>query len=81
MAPPDDNPLLWEWELVATQTRQMRGGTITDEAWVARRPEGWYAIADLARPPQGPYASHQEAVAQATALLAPARRGRRRRRP
>lgn len=78
MAAPDENPLLWEWELAATQTCQTRGGPITDEAWVAQRPEGWYAVADLACPPQDPDASYQEAATQAAALLGPSRLRRRR---
>jgi hypothetical protein len=40
MARPEDNHLLWDWEVVVTVTRSTRQGSYTVEGRVARQPDG-----------------------------------------
>jgi hypothetical protein len=75
MGRPEDDHKLWEWEVVATDTRRTRQGPRTQEARVAQRPDGWYILATHLTVPQGPYLTYATAVEAARAAV---REGRRR---
>ena len=75
MARPEDDHLLWDWEVVATATHKTRHGPRTLEGRVAHRPDGWYMLATDLTVPQGPYLTWPVTVAAAQAAV---REGRRR---
>jgi hypothetical protein len=75
MGRPEDDHLLWDWEVVTTETRQTRHGPRTLEGRVARQPDGWYILATDLTVPQGPFLTYAAAVAAARAAV---REGRRR---
>jgi len=75
MGRPEDDHLLWDWEVVATATHKTRQGPHTVEGRVAHRPDGWYMLAADLTVPQGPFLTRPAAVAAAKAAV---RAGRRR---
>ena len=75
MGRPEDDHLLWDWEVVATATRRTRHGPHTLEARIAHRPDGWYLLATDLTVPQGPYLTRSVAVDAARAVV---REGQRR---
>ena len=69
MGRPEDDHLLWVWEVVATATQRTRHGPRTLEARVAHQPDGWYMLATHLTVPQGPYLTYPAAVAAARAAV------------